>query len=76
MICGAAPFFFGASTLHLYCTSSFSAQSLKLTGGFRRFPDGTVLIEASKSVTGIVEIGGAIARGKRYQKSRVVFGKD
>jgi hypothetical protein len=51
----------------LYCNISFSAQSLSLTGGFRGLPDGRVLIEASKSDTGIVEIGGAIARRKRNQ---------
>jgi hypothetical protein len=69
----ATSFFFCDPKLHLYCTSSLIAQSLRLTGGFRRFPDGSVLIEVSNSETGIVEIGGAIAQKKGYPTACVVF---
>lgn len=57
---GTPPRFSAGCTLHLYCTSSFSAHSLSAIGGFRARPDGSVLSCASSSETGIAETGGAI----------------
>lgn len=48
------------SILHLYCTSSFSAQSDRRTGGFRGFPLGSTLIWASRALRAWMGVAGAI----------------
>jgi hypothetical protein len=61
IIAGVTPFCFGNSTLHLYCTNSLSAQSDSLTGGFRAFPFGRVLICDSRVLSECMGRGGGIA---------------
>jgi hypothetical protein len=48
------------SILHLYCTSSFNAQSARRTGGFRGFPFGSTLIWVSRSLREYMGVAGAI----------------
>jgi hypothetical protein len=59
-IIGFSPFL-GGSTLHLYCTSSFSGQSVRDIGGWRCFPFGRVLISASRLLGEMSGSGGDIA---------------
>lgn len=65
----------GLSELHLYCTSSLSAQRVRSTGGLRARPLGSVFRLDSRSLRGRRGVGGDIGRGLKEKAGVRLMGK-